>query len=176
MQWRACASRDPLQIPPQQIALWQPGVAALAWGLENKGGDDGRLLVDRVDTVDLDGNGLQELLIVMRREGTGAYLDYCLLGRKGKAIGCWDPPDLDAAASKLLAADEDFGFLGWQLRALPRGLRLEHGIYHKGVDPNCCPTRGTVVVTLAPREGALAVASVTRTAAKPAARRPGRRR
>jgi hypothetical protein len=173
VQWRACPARDPLRAGAQQIALWQPGESALAWGMENAGDDGGRLLVDRVDTVDLDRNGLQELLIVMRREGTGAYLEWCLLGRKGRSIGCWDPPDLEAAAGKLLAADEDFGFHGWRLRALPGGLRLERGVYRKGVDPNCCPTRGSVVVTLAPRDGALALANVTRTSARPAAQRPG---
>jgi hypothetical protein len=172
-QWRACRAPDALHVGRQQIALWQPGVPDLAFGLENVAADGGRLLVDRVDTLDLDGDGLQELLIVMRHEGTGAYLEWCLLARKGRGIGCWDAPDLDAAASRLLGRDEDFGFHGWQLRELRNGLRLERSIYHKGVDPNCCPTRGSVVATLAPRGGALAVESLTRTASKPAAAPPG---
>jgi hypothetical protein len=174
-QWRACRAPDALHVGQQQIAVWQPGVSALAWGLENEAADGGRLLVDRVDTLDLDADRQEELLIVMRHEGTGAYLEWCLLGRKGRGIGCWDSPDLEAPAAKLLAADEDFGFHGWQLRELRDGLRLERSVYHKGVDPNCCPTRGSVVVTLAARNGALAIASITRTAAKPAAP-PGTRR
>lgn len=176
VQWRACPSADPLQAGAQQIALWQPGVSAMAWGIENAADDGGRLAVDRVETVDLDRNGLQELLIVMRREGTGAYLEWCLLGRKGAGIGCWDSPDLEAPAAKLLAADEDFGFHGWQLRAQAGGLRLERSVYHKGVDANCCPTRGTVVAALVPRDGALAVAGLTRAAAKPAGAPTGTRR
>jgi hypothetical protein len=182
-QWRECKPRRALEVPPQQIALWQPGVSALAWALENTDGED-RLLIEKAVTVDLDADGQQEILIVMRHEGTGAFTEWCLAGRKGGAIGCWDSPDLEAPAKKLLGSDEAFGGSGWRLRALRRALRLERSVYHEGVDPNCCPTRGSVVVRLRPAAGGrLAIAAVTRRApdrpvpaATPAPRAPDERR
>lgn len=160
-QWLECRPRRTLDVPPQQIALWQPGVTALAWGLENTDGEN-RLLIEKADSVDFDADGLQEILVVMRHEGTGAFTEWCLAGRKGTGIGCWDNPELEAPAARLLGPDEDFGARGWQLRVLPRGLRLERTIYHTGVDPNCCPSRGTVVVELAPRAGKLEISAMTR--------------
>ena len=164
---RECGSKDPLELPRQQVAVWQPGLPALAWGLENGDEGGGRFLIEKVEPTDLDADGAQELLIQMRREGTGGYLDWCLLAKKGAGLGCWDAPNMDAPARKLLRPDEDFGFHGWQLRAQPNALLLTRGIYHRGVDPNCCPTRGSVVVRIVPREGRLVASSLWRSAAKP---------
>jgi hypothetical protein len=167
VELRECASKDPLQPPRQQVAVWQPGLPGLAWGLENRDEAGNRFLIEKTESSDLDADGVQELLILMRHEGTGAYLDWCVLGAKGSGLGCWDAPALDSAASKLLRADEDFGFHGWQLSAQPRALRLERRIYHKGVDPNCCPTRGSVVARLVPRAGGrLVLEQLTRSAAR----------
>jgi hypothetical protein len=163
---RECASKDPLELPRQQVALWQPGLPAIAWGLENRDDAGDRFLIDKVEPTDLDGDGAQELLILMHREGTGGYLDWCLLAKKGAGLGCWDAPDVEAPAKKLLRPDEDFGFHGWQLSAQPHTLLLTRGIYRKGVDPNCCPSRGSVVVRIVPREGRLVASSVSRSAAK----------
>jgi hypothetical protein len=163
---RECASKDPLELPRQQIALWQPGLPALAWGLENRDEAGNRFLIDKVESTDLDKDGAQELLIQMHGEGTGGYLDWCLLGKKGAGLGCWDAPDVEPPAKRLLRKDEDFGFHGWELRAQPSTLLLTRGIYRKGVDPNCCPTRGSVVVRIVPREGRLVASSVSRSAAK----------
>jgi hypothetical protein len=171
---RECASPDALDVPRQQVVLWLAGQPAPAFGLENGDGTDARLLIEKVEPLDLDRDGAQELLIQMRRQGTGGYLEWCLVARKGAGLGCWDAPDIDAPARKLLRADEDFGFHGWELRAQPGRLRLTRGIYRKGIDPNCCPTRGNVVVTLVPRQGALAVAGTTRVAAPPKPKTSGR--
>ena len=166
VELRECASKDPLEPPRQQVAIWQPGQPPLAWALENRDERGNRFLIEKLTPTDLDADGAQELIIVMRFEGTGGYLDWCLLAKKGAGVGCWDVPDIDAAAKKLLLADEDFGFHGWQLRTLPRALRLTRGVYRKGVDPNCCPSRGSVVMTLVPRDGKLALGPVTRSAPK----------
>jgi hypothetical protein len=166
VELRECASKDPLVLPRQQVALWQPGLPALAWGLENSDEAGNRFLIEKVEPLDLDHDGAQELLIQMRREGTGAYLDWCLLAKKGAGLGCWDTPDVEASSRKLLRPDEDFGFRGWELTTQPGGLRLTRGIYHKGVDPNCCPSRGSVVVRIVAREGRLVASSISRSAAK----------
>jgi hypothetical protein len=166
VELRECATRDPLAPPRQQVAVWQEGQPALAWGLENRDDAGNRFLIEKVEPGDLDADGAQELLILMRHEGTGAYLDWCLLGRKDSGLGCWNAPALDAPARKLLRADEDFGFHGWQLSALPRELRLTRSVYHKGVDPNCCPTRGSVVARVVAREGRLVASSIWRSAGK----------
>jgi hypothetical protein len=102
----------------------------------------------------------------MRREGTGGYLDWCLLGKRGAGLGCWDAPDIEVPANKLLRPDEDFGFHGWSYARSSSVLRLMRGVYRQGVDPNCCPSRGNVVVKLVPRDGKLAMGQVTRSAPK----------
>ncbi|HET8644346.1 MAG TPA: hypothetical protein VFO85_02580 [Vicinamibacteria bacterium] len=160
-QWRECAPARGLELPRQQIAMWEPGGTEMAWGIENVSGED-RLLIERADVVDLDADGLQEVLILMRHEGTGGFMEYCLVGRKDAGVGCWPAPDLEAPSARLLQPDEDFGFHGWQVSAVKRGLRLERNIYHKGKDPNCCPTRGSVVVRLAPAGGRLRIEGVAR--------------
>lgn len=163
VQWRECAPRKKLDLPEQQIAMWMRGSPALAWSLHNDGsGSEPEFLIEQARTLDLDGDGLQELLILMRHPGSGGYIEWCLLARKEAGIGCWHPPDLEAAAAKLLRPDEDFGFHGWALSVGRGVLRLERGVYHKGVDPNCCPSRGRVVATLAPREGRLELVGMAR--------------
>jgi hypothetical protein len=137
------------------------------WALENRDEAGNRFTVERIEATDLDADRVQEVLILMRHEGTGGYLDWCLLARKAAGVGCWDAPDFEAPAARLLQADEDFGFHGWQLRALPGELRLTRSVYHKGVDPNCCPTRGAVVVSLVPGGAKLVLGRVTRAAPRP---------
>lgn len=103
--------------------------------------------------VDLLGDGRQELLEVEESSGTGHYIEWAVLGWTSSGLRCWRMPNVEQAANKLLRSDEDFGYKGWTLKLISGHIVIAEGIYHKGIDGNCCPSRGAVFLELAPEHG-----------------------
>ena len=123
---------------------------------------DGTEIVERLDRVDLDRDGNEELLFVGMSEGTGNNIDWCVLGWNETKLSCWQVPSFDAPSEKLLKPDEDFCCKDWRLKVRSEKLVLGRGIYRKG-DGNCCPSRGGAFVELSPDHGKLRLTRVWRT-------------
>ena len=121
--------------------------------------------ISRLERMDFDNDGNEELLYVSTSAGTGDYIDWCVLGQTKDKLKCWTVPDVKVPSQKLLKTDEDFCCKDWSLKITAGNIVLGRGIYHKG-DGNCCPSRGGVFVELAPRYGAFRVLKVWRTDSK----------
>jgi hypothetical protein len=104
------------------------------------------------------------------RVGVGEFcvlfgIDWCVFGSVNGTLRCWEKPDIDSAAKKLLKPDEDEGFKGWNFHLRGNRIYLARGIYHKDVDGNCCPSRGGIVAELLPKDGRLELTKIQRVSA-----------
>src|SRR5215831_504791 len=122
---------------------------------------DAAEIVDRLDRLDLDRDGNEELLFVGMAGGTGNNIDWCVLGWDGAKLSCWQVPPLNFPSEKLLKPDEDFCCKDWRLKVRNEKLVLGRGIYRKG-DGNCCPSRGGAFVELSPDHGKFLLTKVWR--------------
>jgi hypothetical protein len=121
-------------------------------------GDDEIL---RVENLDLLGDHIPELLVMTGSAGTDDRTTWHIISEvNGKLYG-WEPANYNAAAKKLLGPDEDFCCKDWNFHLQGSHIFLARGIYHKG-DGNCCPSRGGVVVRLAPTRGAFKLKNTQR--------------
>lgn len=116
----------------------------------------------RVDTLELLATHAPQLLIVTGSVGTDDRIEWHVLSELNGQLNQWTWPDYDAPAEKLLRADEDFCCKEWDLHLRGRDIVLARGIYHKGEDGNCCPSRGGVLVGLKPIQARFKVMSIRR--------------
>lgn len=115
--------------------------------------DPTRSRLERVEPLALGDHDAEQLLVGEVFHGAGQHRAWCVLGARDDGLGCWERPRLDALARELLRDDETLCCSGWSLEVEGEGLRLEHPVYADD-DPNCCPSRGRVVVELAADAGA----------------------
>jgi hypothetical protein len=116
----------------------------------------------RVEEVQLLGGHVPQLLIVTGSSGTDDRIDWHVLSEVNGQLHEWTWPDYDAPAEKLLLADENFCCKAWNFHLRGHDIFLAEGIYHKGEDGNCCPSRGGVLVKLKPIQNAFKFASMQR--------------
>jgi len=119
--------------------------------------------IEQFDVLGLGSDGSQQLLVVEGSSGTGDYIKWCVLGWTGKGLACWPHPDVEAAGNGLLKSDEDFCCKDWTLKFSSGEIVLGRGIYRKGADGNCCPTRGGAFLRLTPKDREFEIRTVWRT-------------
>jgi hypothetical protein len=119
--------------------------------------------ITQLAPVDLHGDEKQQLLIVEQSSGTGAYIKWCVLGWTVAGLRCWKAPDVDDAAHNLIREDEDLCCKGWTLKLAAGRIVIGEGVYHKGVDANCCPSRGGVFLELSPEGDSFGISKAWRT-------------
>lgn len=122
-------------------------------------GDD---QIFRVEQIELLNGQVPQLLIVTGSSGTDDKEDWHVLSEANGRLQEWKWPDYDGPAEKLLQADENFCCKAWNFHLRGHDIFLAEGIYHKGEDGNCCPTRGGVLVKLKPIPNGFKLASVLR--------------
>jgi len=106
---------------------------------------------------------MPELLVVTGGAGTDDRITWHIIDEANDGtLREWKTPDYDAAAERLLGPGEDFCCKSWDFHLQGNDIVLARGIYDKGVDPNCCPSRGGVLVRLEPVRGALELANTQR--------------
>jgi hypothetical protein len=119
--------------------------------------------VEQLDVLEVGPEGSQQLMVVEESAGSGAYIKWCVLGWTGKGLACWPHPGLEAAGKELLKSDEDFCCKDWTLKFSSGVIILGRGIYQKGVDGNCCPSRGGAFLRLTPKDQKLRIGRAWRT-------------
>lgn len=156
VEWDLCPKDSD---PPENYVKVETGSADHAY---NFGPADE---IQQLDRLDLVSDGTEQLLWVNREQGSGSYIDWCVLGWVKDRLRCWDAPsidDIERTAERLLEKDEGFGSKGWALKVQNRKLLLGHGIYHSG-EGNCCPSRGGVFVELTPKQASFEITRMWRT-------------
>jgi hypothetical protein len=118
--------------------------------------------IERVETLDFLGDHVPQLLVLTVSAGTGDQIALHVISESNGALEEWKLPDYDVSAEKLLRPDEDFCCKDWNLHVQGSEIVLARGIYHKGVDGNCCPSRGGVLVRLMPAHNAFKVVNTVR--------------
>lgn len=116
----------------------------------------------RVEQIELVGNRVPQLLIVTGSSGTNDRINWHVLSEVNGQLQEWKWPNYDAPASELLGPDEDFCCKEWNFHLRGHDIVLVRGIYHKGEDGNCCPSRGGVIVRLKPIENGFKLDGVQR--------------
>jgi len=116
--------------------------------------------IAEVRRIDFGRDGLQELFVVNGIYGTGAAWRMCALGWVGARLACADVDDYAAAVAASLAPDESLN------KALLREIAEERVVVEVLIaargDPNCCPSRGSVLVDLLARPGRFATGALER--------------
>ena len=148
--WETCEG-DPIE---QRIRITDANLQKVFFKFEN---DE----VERVETLDLLGNHVPQLLVLTMSSGTGDDIEWHVIGESNGALKEWKPPDYDGPAGKLLRPDEDFGYKDWNFHIQGNEILLARGIYQKD-DGNCCPSRGGVLVRLRPIDGGFKVVTALR--------------
>jgi hypothetical protein len=116
----------------------------------------------RVEGVELFSDGTLQLLITTGSAGTNDRTDWHILSEMDGNLREWMWPDYDAPAQKLLRSDEDFCCKAWSLYLAGQQIVLARGIYEKGRDGNCCPSRGGAVAWLTPVQGGFKLTKIQR--------------
>jgi hypothetical protein len=116
----------------------------------------------RVEKVELLGDHVPQLLIVTGSRGTNDRTDWHILSEVKDQLHEWTWPDYNAPAEKLLRADEGFCCKEWNFHLRGHDIVLAAGIYDKGEDGNCCPSRGGVLVRLKPIQEKFKLVSIQR--------------
>lgn len=115
----------------------------------------------RLEEIDLLNNHLPELLIITTNPGTADAEDWHIVGEHNGKLQEWKHPDYDSSSAELLGRDEEFG-KDWNFHLRGNEIFLARGIYHKGLDGNCCPSRGGILVHLHPIANGFDLAKVER--------------
>jgi hypothetical protein len=118
--------------------------------------------IQRVEKLDLLGDHIPQLLVLTISAGTGDQVAWHVISESNSTLEEWTPPDYDTPAEKLLRPDEDFCCKDWNFHIQGSEVILARGIYHKGIDGNCCPSRGGVLVRLKPAQNAFKLVNIVR--------------
>jgi hypothetical protein len=182
-EWRRCGPQggafvgDSIVWPLQFLVLRQDSLASShAVYLFSNRAEPGISGLDTTVVIDLDGDGIDELLFVNRIYGTGAAYELCALTVVAGRLRCWSGPDFPNQAA-FLGADEVL-FKGWGQTLGPPGTETDSTrtryltgtslwftspVYHQG-DANCCPTgNASLWLEARPRKGRFERGLVLRT-------------
>jgi hypothetical protein len=182
-EWRRCGPQggafvgDSIVWPGQFLVLRQDSLASSrAVYLFSNTVEPGVSGLDTVVVLDLDGDGIDELLFVNQIYGTGAAYELCALTVVAGRLRCWSGPDFPNQAA-FLAAGEVF-FKGWGQTLGPPGTEMDstrsryltgkslwftRQVYHEG-DANCCPSaNASLWLEALPRKGKFERGLVLRT-------------